>query len=825
MHGMKMKILSLLLLSISTVAMAQNGKGSLSVTITNEQKTPLESATVEILRTKDSALIKTALSDKGGLAVAEKLPAGRYLLRVSMNGHQQRYAPPFEIIEGTVQQLPALSLQVRAANELQGVTVSSRKPFIQRLNDRIVVNVENSIVSAGASAMDVLDRSPGVTIDQNDNIALRGRAGVIVMIDGKPTPMSGADLANYLKGLPSNAIERIDIITNPSSKYDAAGNSGIIDIRLKKDQRLGANGSLNTFFGQGFLPKTGAGGTLNYRNKTMNLFGNYNYAYREMLNHLFINRNFYSGPVRTGSDHKDNRAVMPIGTHTYRLGADFFPSSKTIIGFVVNGNFTHFRRAADINTMVNTPQGSPDFTFRSLGTNDDRNRNAVANINFKTKLDSIGSELTADLDYGQYRTSSLTSTASNFFNLDGTPKGVADILDGDQRGLLKLASGKIDYTKSLREGARFEAGLKSSYVTSDNDALFFSGAGNNRPVDSTKTNRFFYQEYNHAAYVNGSKNWKRWGLQVGLRGEQTNIRTLQARNSVRFRNDYFQLFPSAFVTYKLKEQQSIGLSVSRRIDRPGYAQLNPFLFQIDATIYSTGAPLLRPQLTWSYEASYTVKQLHFTLGYSRTKAPQTTVLSRILDVIPTFEIKPGQDSNITVQIPVNLESSDYVGLTATIPWRVKPWWNLMGNVNVFYSHFNGNIGGAAVSNGTPAANVRINNSFTLKKGWSAELNGNVNTGGRMGYMVMNTQWSLSAGIQKNVMQNRGTVRLNVTDIFLTSLPRATVTYEGRYIEHWNAVRDTRVGTLSFTYRFGNNKVQAARRRTTASEEERQRAGG
>jgi iron complex outermembrane receptor protein len=817
--------LILMLLTAAVAASAQSGKGSISVTVTNEQKAPLENATVEVLRAKDSALVKTALSDKSGTALAEGLPAGRYLLRVTMTGHSATYAPSFEVSAGALQQLPALALAPKASNELAGVTVTARKPFIQKLNDRIVVNVEGSIVSAGSSAMDVLERAPGVTVDNNDLIALRGRAGVIIMIDGKPTPMTGTELANYLKSLQSNAIERIDIITNPSSKYDAAGNSGIIDIRLKKDQRMGYNGTLNASYGRGYLPKTNAGATINYRNKKMNLFGSYSYGNREILNHLFINRNFYSGPVLTGSDNKDNYAEFTVKSHTARAGADFFISKNSIIGFVVNSNFSSFNRLGDINTIVNDVDGKPDFTFRTLASNDDHNDNTVANINFKTRLDSLGSELSADADFGVYHSSSITRTGSNFYNLDGSPKRLPDILDGDQKGRLSLATGKIDYTHPLGKGARFEAGAKTSYVRSDNNAQFFNVIGSSRPVDSTKTNRFYYEEYNNAAYVNGSKEWKKWSLQLGLRGEQTNIRTLQAKTGTRYRNDYFQLFPSAFVNYKLKEDKTVGLSVSRRIDRPGYSQLNPFLFQIDATIYSTGAPLLRPQITWSYEASYTVKQLNFTLGYSHTTDAQTSVLSRILDVIPDFQIKPGQDSNITVQIPVNLESNDYFGLTATLPWRVKPWWNMMGNVNVFYNHFNGNIGGAALSNGSPAANLRLNNTFTFKKGWGAELNANYNSAGRYGYSRSFAQWGLAAGVQKSVIQNKGTIRLNATDIFFTNLPKATVTYTGRYVENWHAIRDTRVVTLSFTYRFGNSKVQAARRRTTASEEERQRAGG
>ncbi|HUC81946.1 MAG TPA: outer membrane beta-barrel family protein, partial [Flavisolibacter sp.] len=287
----------------------------------------------------------------------------------------------------------------------------------------------------------------------------------------------------------------------------------------------------------------------------------------------------------------------------------------------------------------------------------------------------------------------------------------------------------------------------------------------------------------------------------------------------------FQLFPSAFLNYKVAAEQTLGLSVSRRIDRPGYSQLDPFLFQVDATIYSTGDPLLKPQFTWSYEMNYTVKSMNFTLGYSRTTQPQSVVLSKILDVIPAFEIKPGEDSNITVQIPVNLVSSDYFGLTATVPVRINSWWNMMNNLNVFYNKFNGNIGGAQLNDGAPAANIRSTNSFTLKKGWSAELNANLNTGGRYGYMTMKPQWGIGLGAQKNILQGKGTVRFNITDIFWTNLPNAKVEYEGSYVENWNAYRESRVANLTFTYRFGNNKVQQARRRTTGSEEERQRAGG
>jgi iron complex outermembrane recepter protein len=809
---------------ISQIGMAQANKGTMSVTINNETAAPVEGITVELLRGRDSVVVKTSLTDKSGVATIENIPLGQYRVRTSGIGFSVVYSPLFLLDEQQNHYTVAPLSIARVATSMQGVTVSAKKPFVQRLNDRLVVNVESSIVGAGSSALDVLELSPGVTVDQNDAISLRGRSGVIIMIDGKISPMSGADLANYLKSLPANAIDRIEIITNPSAKYDAAGNSGIIDIRMKKDQRKGTNGTLNAGYGQGIYPKANAGGTFNYRNASMNIFGNYNYNYRKSLNHLMINRNFFNNGVSQGSDDKDNYAVMPMKGQSLRFGADFFLSSKAILGFVVNSNFNHFRRRADITTMVRDEMNQPDFSFLSIGTNNDRSNNSVANINYKHKFDSAGRELTADVDYGYYTSRSVTRTASQFFELNGTPKSEDDILDGDQLGNLTFKTGKVDYTNPLRNGSRFEIGYKASYVSSDNNARFYNVFPSGGVVDDTKTNRFFYEEYNNAGYINYNKDFKKLSVQLGLRGEQTNVKTHQVKNDKRFSNDYFKFFPSAFINYKLKPDQTIGVSLSRRIDRPGYSQLNPFLFQIDATIYSTGEPHLKPQLTWSSELNYTIKNLNFALNYSYTKDPQNLVLSRILDVIPDFEIKPGQDSNITVQIPVNLTASSYFGFTANAPIRINKWWNTMNNLNLFVNHFNGNLGGVGLNDGQLAANIRTSNTFSFKKGWSAELNANLATGGRYGYNVSKPQWGLAVGAQKNIMEGKGTIRLNVTDIFWTNLPKATVTYEGRYVENWHAKRETRVANLSFTYRFGSNKVQGARNRKTASEEERQRAG-
>jgi iron complex outermembrane recepter protein len=812
------KIFAIVLIFAGLSANAQT-TGKLTASIVNEQSAALEGATVELITQKDSSLTKTALTDKAGTAVIEKLKPGAYLLKVSMAGYGTGYSSPFSIDENNTEiNLQPLTLKLKPSSELQGVTVTSRKPFIQRLSDRIVVNVESSIISAGSSALDVLERSPGVTVDQNDAIALRGRQGVIIMVDGKPSPMSAADLANYLRGLPSSAIERIEIITNPSAKYDAAGNSGIIDIRMKKDQRLGTNGTFTAGYGQGVYPKANTGITFNHRNKKVNLFGNYNYAYRKNMNHLFLNRNFFENKVFTGYDDKDNSAQFPLNSHNARFGADFFPSKKTIVGFVVSSNFFHNDGKTDNHVVEYDANRVEKSTFHAQGGSDDHNKNIVGNINLKQTIGSKGKELTADIDYGQFINHSLSTMFTSYTGAPGKPNY---LLNGDQDRKLVLRTAKVDYVNPLKEGARFEAGFKSSYVSSDNDAKFRDMSILPGTVDSGKTNTFFYDEYNNAGYVNYSKEFKKFSMQFGLRTENTSVKTHQVRNSQDTAFHYLEFFPSAFFNYKINPDRTLGVSVSRRIDRPGYQQLNPFLFLIDVTTYSTGAPGLKPQMTWSYELSLTQKQLNFTLGYSRTKDIQNTAILRYRDAFPKDTSKSG---NITVQIPVNLSSSDYFGLTIAAPVRVNSWWNMVNNANIYYNHFNGKLAGTSLNNGAPAADLRTNNTFTFKKGWVAEFSGTFSSGGRYGYMVSDPQWGVGAGLQKSVLKNNGTVRFNVTDIFWTNLPKAVITYDN-YIEHWHAQRESRVASLNFTYRFGNNKVAAARRRQAASQEEIRRAGG
>ena len=533
---------------------------------------------------------------------------------------------------------------------------------------------------------------------------------------------------------------------------------------------------------------------------------------------MYLDRNFYENGIYNGGDLKDNFSRSPSTGGTPKFGMDFFPSKKTIFGFTTNGNFSRYRRRSDNSSVVFDPQREKSSTFTSFATNNDRNNNFIGNINYKHTFDSTGREITADADYGEYDSKSLTTNLTGYYKNDGSSLQPDYGLNGDQNGKLTLKTAKADYVNPLKKDAKLEAGIKTSFVAADNDAKFSDVSSGIAIIDVNKTNHFIYHKNNNAAYLNYSRSFRKYDFQLGLRTEQTNIRTEQRIGNVKYDSSYIKLFPSAFFNYKLKEDRVFGVSLSRRIDRPSYSQLNPFLFLIDPTTYNTGAPGLLPQFTWSYELSYTFKQMNFALGYSHSVNDQNVAIAKFRDVFPNI---PSAD-NVTVQIPVNLASSENYSFTATVPVKIKSWWNLINNVNAFYQKYNGNLGSTTLNNGKPTLSLKINNSFSFKKGWGAELNGSYDGSGQYGFMVTRAQGAFGAGLQKQILKSKGTLRLNITDVFRTNNPGGLITYDN-YIEKWHAVRETKVGTIAFSYRFGNNKVQAARRRTTASEEERQRA--
>jgi len=811
---MRLHILSILLLALiatNTYSQSNTVRATITVKITGDNHAALPGVTVNLLSQKDSAIAKVAITEQDGTATLDAIKQGQYFLRVTHTGYTTYTSGVIVVDEKNSNiTLPGVTLTA-AVNQLQNVTVQAQKPFIEKLADKMVVNVENSIVSAGSTAFEVLERSPGVVIDRSDNISLKGKQGVIVMINGKPSGIAGSDLANYLRATPASAIAKIELITNPSAKYDAAGSAGIINIILRKDQRMGTNGSITANYGQGFYPKMGAGISLNHRDKNINIFGSYNYGYRQNYNHLDLYRKFLSDGKTQAAFDQQNFLHFFLKTHSYRAGIDYTIDKNTTIGVVVNGLNNKFTNHGNTRTTVLDGQQQLQSYNNNKGGILDTLGNFAANINLHHNFDTTGKEITVDFDYAGYNSRDGQRFTTDFYNLDNTVAAPQDVLTGIVKGKLSIKSVKADYVNPLKNGAKLEAGFKTSFVNADNDIKYYNASSGTPVYDANQSNRFIYDENINAAYLNYSKDFKKLSVQLGLRAEQTNVKGNQVTTGQKFDTSYLKLFPSAFITYNASEANSYGISVSRRLDRPSYKQLNPFRFYVNNSTYAEGNPYLQPQFTYSFELSHTYKkQITTTLTYSITNNQMVEVL------IPSTT----QDK-VTIETNKNLTRFEYYGLSESAPIKIAKWWNSINNINVYYGLYRGNLANTNLRNGNVTFNINSTNTFTLGKGFTAELTGFYQYREIYAYMDVKPFGLLSAGLQKNVLKNKGTVKINVSDLFHSGT-RANNSFRD-YIEDFKVWRDTRVVTATFTYRFGNTKVAAARRMTGGAEDEKKRA--
>jgi ferric enterobactin receptor len=782
---------------------------AISGVVQGPTNTPLEFATVILHRAADSVVVKTEFSDAAGAFQLDAAP-GRYLVSAMQVGFERRWTTPFELPAAGVV-LPALVLRSNAATALQEVTVIGQKPLFEREADRTVVNVEGSTLAAGNTTLDVLARAPGVTVN-NDNLALRGKQGLLVLIDGKRQPMSGAELADYLRSLPAEQVRSIELITNPPAKYDAQGGAGIIAINLKKDQRQGSNGTANLGYGRGVHGRFTTGLSTNYRRKKVNLFGTYNYSDRRSYSVLTMLRSYYQQGEQTGASEQESYNRLQNQAHNWRTGLDYSLTPRTVLGMAVSGLV---RQGNNLGTNANTFYGA-NGSFTSAAHSDSyRNVNTpnfTANLNFRHSFadSSRSRELSGDANYANYR----TSRQQGLTTMTDGPLPAPTSLIGDQTGKLTIQSAKVDYLHPLPGQRQLEMGAKASAVASDNDVLFTRTEGGQTSIDLNQTNRFRYEEYISAAYLSFAQTWPKTKLQAGLRGEQTRATGRQDVGNEGFSRNYLQLFPSGSLTRTLSDKHTLAFSLSRRVDRPSYGQLNPFRIYLDATTYGSGNPDLVPQTSYNLEVTHTYRQKFSTgLSYSNTSHP-------IIDVVQP----ESATSSFIVSRPVNLETQHYFALTLTAPLELRKGWNLYNNVVVYYAQFAGSLAGTSLNKGRPAFTLSSNSTTVLPKGWTLDLNASYQSREQYGFIDASPSGQLTLGAQKSLWDRKGTFKLNVTDVLYTNISRGTSAYDN-YVERFRQHGDSRVATLTFTYRFGNDKLAPARRRADGAEDEKRRAGG
>lgn len=815
--------LAALLFFVSFSSFAEKN-ATISGIVKDANQQPHAGATVSLYRAKDTVLVKAAFTNANGEYSFESVKPGQYIIGVSAAGHKKAFSEVFEYT-GTDVVVPAVNLSPEVKG-LKEVTVTGRKPLFEQKPDKMVVNVDASPSNAGANALEVLEKSPGITVDKDGNISLKGKAGVQVFIDGKPAYLSGADLVNYLRNVSGAQLDQIEIMTNPPAKYDAAGNSGIINIKTKKSKQLGYNITAQAGYTQGIYARNNQNVTFNYRKNKLNLFGTLSRNENNRRNTLSIQRKFLEPNTKDVRFHFNQTSEMRNWNtgNSLKLGADIYATKKTTFGAVVNGFYNpgKFGNTSDISIAdaFNTPQAK---TFaNSLSRN--LWQNFSANGNFRHVFDSTGKELTADIDYIHYNASNTQNLSNYYFSPSGVPTRKADTLYGNLPQLINIYSAKADYVHPLKKGAKLEAGFKVAYVKSDANAVYDSLNNNVLSRDFGRSNHFIYDEQINAAYASYSRPLsKKLSAQLGLRVENTtahgnSIGKVFRNNAwvnfdTTFRLNYTQLFPTVYLQYAASEKHSWVINYGRRIRRPDYESLNPFVEFLDRYTFEQGNPNLRPQFSHNVELSHTFKGfLTTTLNYTNTNNIIQQVLEQNTDQQETF-VKQA-----------NIASQRQYGVAVSAFKQIK---SFGGNiyVNVYNNQFKGLVNNTYVKLGATTAVFSASANYRFKKGITVEVNGFYRTPGFEGVFNIQPLGAFNWGVSVPMLKTKGTLRLSVRDMFWTQQPKGSIRY-GDIDAAFQNINDSRTVGLNFTYRISKGKVNGnGKRKTGGAGDEQNRVKG
>ncbi len=765
---------------------------------------PLEYATVALYNASDSALQQGTTTNAGGQFVLKKVNLGKYYITVSMVGFGKA-TTNVNIATARAYTLPDITLN-EGAQQLQEVTITATRQFVEQQADKMVINPEASITTASEDALEVLRKSPGIIIDKDDNITLKSKS-VKVMIDGRPTYMSGEQLAAMLRTMQATSIDRIEIIENPSSRFDAEGDGGIINIRTKRGIMRGYNGSLTLGASASSRFSDNYGIDLNYRSEKWNVYGNYYGGQRRGWNDVDLMRRFMQSD--SSSFKQYNYEEWNSNYNNAKLGVDYYITPKQVIGFMARGNIGTNNWNSTSDARIATVDDKDIQKMHTDNGGDNKWNNVLLNLNYKWTIDSLGQELTIDADMGKYDSKNLSNMATSYI-----PPQVPLISHKDQRGTSDFYSIKADYVWPVNHKTKVEMGIKSSWATIDSDLDHKQEDETGAWIDPNgMSNRFVYRENINAVYLSGQYKFNdKTSVQLGLRGEQTISTGNNTTSEQRNERDYFNLFPSFFAQQKFNDNHQLGLSYSYRIGRPPYWLLNPFVWMLDPYTYNRGNPFLDPQFTHSAKLSYTFKGKYiFSADYSYTKDAWLQVFEQ-------------DDATRTTVIGwENLNNHNNASITAVLPVEIAKWWKTNTNLTGFYGQYKSPYQGGEINQSKFTFQGNTTFTFTLPKDFAIELGGRYISKNVYGMAYMNARGSIDIGAQKQLFNKKATLKLSVSDIFKLQENSYTSQYENVNLigkQHY----DSRRVSLTFTWRFGQNDIKAARQRRTGLEEETSRVG-
>jgi hypothetical protein len=803
---------ALLCLFVSVSVYAQRSPVLLG-RIMNKENQPVISASISLLKAKDSSEAGFSLSDKEGKFRFENLPPDSFFLSVSHVGFVRTTTAKLIVKQGEFV-LPVIILQPEKETALQEVVVSAKKPFIEQQIDRTVVNVDALITATGTNALELLEKAPGVIVDQNGNISLKGKSGVLVLIDDRPTYLSAADLATYLRSVPSSSIEKIELMTNPPSKYDAASAAGVIIIRTKKLKTRGFNGVISSSVGEAVYARTSHSLNLNYRSGPMNVFGNFSYNLQNNWRRLEMERQYFSGSGTIESVFSQVHSFKTRRESPYlKAGLDYDLSRRTTAGLVFTGSFSNTSEWRPVTTQIFDSALQLDSLIAADNKSKSNFSSKSLNLNLRHRFDSTDRQLSVDLDYVNYGSGNTPEFINSSY--DGQQQfKYREIQTADLPATISIYSAKADYQHTTRRAIRIETGLKTSYVDADNEARYFFIQNGEAVSDINKTNHFLYRENIRAAYLSASRDFKRLALKAGLRFENTWLKGHQLGNSQKpdssFSQNYSQLFPTAYISYKLDStgKNTFSFSYGRRIRRPYYQDLNPFIFLQDKFSWFAGNPYLKPQYLQNLELSWHFKsRLTVTLMYNYATNLQKEIIEQAGDI---FISRTG-----------NIGRRIFMGISTNATLKPFKFWTSNIYSELVNNRDKAMIASNALQRNTLYWYVNANNQFAFEKGWSAELSGFFITDNTDAQFRKEYVWVLNAGIQKKLLKNKFTVKLTATDLFRSLEPRGTITDVTGTNARFHNYFDSRAIIAGLSYSFGKS-FKTSRRNSGSVDEEQGR---
>ncbi len=766
-------------------------------------------ANILLLASADSSLVKGAVTDDAGSYKIENISDGNYIIAVSVIGYKTKYTSGFDL-NGT-QDLKLEDIIIEEANtELQEIEVVARKALYEQKIDRMVVNVKNSVTSAGGNALEVLGRSPGVNVNEISNsIGMNGNDGVIVMIDGKASKMPAEALLGMLRGMDADNIEKIELFDTPPAQFDAEGSGGVINIILRKNKGNGTNGSYSLNVGHGRHLRYGGSLSLNYRKDKFNIYGSYSYRH-SLSEHDYRFFRTVEQDNRLIQTKSKNDRMPENNNNNARLGLDFNISEKTVFGMLLSGYFNKNNNSSD-NLSEFSEMDIPFSVVSSLNTSDNNWNHGLANLNIQHNFKPKES-LSFDVDYLYYKNDNPSNYENDFFD------GENNLLESGSVRINKVSpianlSGKIDYNKTFKNNIQFQLGVKGT-ASKFNNLIEVDDLINGDYV----RNEVFSQDYEldekiGAAYTSVTFNLnKKTKVISGLRYELTDY-LLGTQDDPKFIDRTFDnLFPSFFISHTLNDNNRIIFSYSKRITRPAFNELAPFVTFIDPNTFFSGNPSLRPGLSDNLKLDYKFKNVLFSLRHSITK-----------DGIVTFQPVVDAATNTQTYTTLNLDENELTTLSVSFPFYVSKWWEIQNSASGSYEKIT--LFSEPENSVLEIEDFAFNmtHTFSLPKQFVLEIAGRYQSPSYYGLLKVLPKGYINIGLQKKLPNDNGTLRLNFSDILRTNVWRSETEVPNLNLNNTLTVGvETRIVRLSYSRTFGNSKVKAARRRATSSAEERRR---